>query len=220
MPLQVQIILTGSLVLVAGLVIAKKFDSMPLVWLTKPAASLGFVVLAVLSVQDCTLVNGLMISGFVLCLLGDVLLIPRSSIMFLGGLIAFLAGHVMYIAAFSRIANFDWLLLLPLLLLLLVNLLVYRWLQGYLEAMRLPVIAYMLVITCMVLSACGVYLNDLLPIIVRLLVLAGAVGFFLSDLFVVREQFVQKSFVNPLLGLPLYYASQLALAISLGYMQI
>ncbi len=216
----VMIILIGSLFLVAALVTAKKFDSMPAVWVTKPLASLTFVAIAVLVVQDWTLFPCLMLSGFLLCLLGDVLLIPQSRTMFLGGLVAFLAGHLMYIAAFSLITIIDWLLLFPVLLLLLVNLAVYRWLHDYIEAMRLPVIAYMLVITCMVLSACGVYANESLPIIGRVLILAGAFGFFLSDLFVVREQFVKTSFANPLIGLPLYYLSQIALALSLGYLRV
>ena len=42
--------------------------------------------------------------------------------------------------------------------------------------------------------------------------LAGALGFFVSDLAVARERFVAKSFSNKLWGLPLYYAAQLVLA--------
>jgi len=45
---------------------------------------------------------------------------------------------------------------------------------------------------------------------------AGAVLFWLSDLAVARDRFVRPGFVNPLVGLPLYYAAQLLLASAAG----
>jgi hypothetical protein len=40
----------------------------------------------------------------------------------------------------------------------------------------------------------------------------GALLFYLSDLFVARQRFVVRQPLNPLLGLPLYYAAQYLLA--------
>jgi uncharacterized membrane protein YhhN len=67
--------------------------------------------------------------------------------------------------------------------------------------------AYVVVISAMVASAAGAFGADGGPAL-----LAGAAGFFASDLAVARERFVAPSFTNKLWGLPLYYASQLLLA--------
>ena len=50
----------------------------------------------------------------------------------------------------------------------------------------------------------------------RWFVLAGAFLFYLSDLFVARNQFIQRDFINRLIGLPLYYLGQFLLAFSIG----
>jgi uncharacterized membrane protein YhhN len=47
---------------------------------------------------------------------------------------------------------------------------------------------------------------------------AGAMGFYFSDLFVARERFLKKSFVNKMIGLPLYFIGQFLLAFSVGYL--
>ena len=83
--------------------------------------------------------------------------------------------------------------------------------------MKAAILCYMLVISVMVVAASGVALNANFDFFGRLLLLSGAVSFFVSDLFVVREKFVKQSFFNPLVGLPLYYLGQFALAISLAY---
>lgn len=45
---------------------------------------------------------------------------------------------------------------------------------------------------------------------------AGALAFYLSDLSVARDRFVQPAFVNGLWGLPLYFAGQMLLARSVA----
>ena len=67
--------------------------------------------------------------------------------------------------------------------------------------------AYVAVISAMVASATGAF-----GAAGGAALLAGALGFFASDLAVARQRFVAKSFTNKLWGLPLYYASQLLLA--------
>jgi len=44
----------------------------------------------------------------------------------------------------------------------------------------------------------------------------GATCFYFSDLSVARDRFVQKGYINRLIGLPLYYLGQFLLAFSLG----
>jgi uncharacterized membrane protein YhhN len=93
---------------------------------------------------------------------------------------------------------------------------VYLWLRPHLGRMHGPVVAYMIVITIMVCMAWGLSGNQLLHISGRCLALIGAISFYLSDLFVARDRFLQASFLNRLVGLPTYYAGQFLLAFSVG----
>lgn len=89
---------------------------------------------------------------------------------------------------------------------------VWRWLRPNLdEAMVGPVAAYVVVISVMVIAALATAGFDLDGRIV-----AGAGLFYMSDLFVARQRFVAPGFVNRLVGLPLYYAGQILLALSSG----
>jgi hypothetical protein len=42
----------------------------------------------------------------------------------------------------------------------------------------------------------------------------GALGFYVSDVFVARQRFLKSEIVNRLIGLPLYYGGQFLLAFS------
>jgi hypothetical protein len=50
----------------------------------------------------------------------------------------------------------------------------------------------------------------------RFLVLNRDFSFYLSDIFVARQRFVQHSFLNRLIGLPLYYLGQFQIAYTAG----
>jgi uncharacterized membrane protein YhhN len=73
--------------------------------------------------------------------------------------------------------------------------------------MRYPVYAYIGIITLMVALSAGAWGKE-----GSLLMLVGAVLFYISDVFVARDRFVTSDVWNRYLGLPLYYAAQLALA--------
>jgi len=167
--------------------------------LTKVGASLGFVGLA-LSLDVDGSYELLVLAALLLSLAGDALLLSEAKPMFLAGLVAFLLAHVAYATAFAgKAALLAW----PVLPLLVGLALVLRWLWPHLGDMRLPVVAYCLVIAVMVWLALGMAAPA-----VRL----GAVLFFLSDLLVARDRFVKPGLANRLVGLPLYYAGQVLLA--------
>jgi YhhN family len=67
--------------------------------------------------------------------------------------------------------------------------------------------------------AWGLSGNQSLGISGRCLALIGAISFYLSDLFVARDRFVQTAFLNRLPGLPTYYAGQFLLAFSVGLLK-
>ena len=71
------------------------------------------------------------------------------------------------------------------------------------EKMKMPVVAYIAVISVMVVLAFGTFFK-----MGHLFIPLAAVLFFASDLSVALERFVSARFLNKLWGLPLYYAAQ------------
>jgi uncharacterized membrane protein YhhN len=61
------------------------------------------IALAWLMHADVVSYGQFLLAGLVLSLIGDVLLLGDSDVHFLGGLVAFLLGHLAYIAAFRRV---------------------------------------------------------------------------------------------------------------------
>ncbi len=194
---------------VTGLLLAEWRRSTGGLWLTKPLASLAFVW-AALSVGALESSYGqLVLSGLVLCLLGDVLLIPTErTAAFRAGLFAFLAGHLAYSLAFLTRPLDAFGLAAGAIALAILVLAVLRWLGPLLPAgMVIPVRLYMVVIAVMSALACGVTAAGG-PTAVAL----GALAFTASDISVARDRFVQHAFLNRAWGLPLYYGSQLLIA--------
>lgn len=177
-------------------------------WATKPVASLGFVMTAIVGGAFESTYGQIMLAGLVLSMAGDLLLIPRQRATFLAGLVSFLLGHVAYVAAFA-VRGVD-----PLAaaqsgaVLLAVGLLMAKVFLPRMDAgMRVPVFVYGLVITTMVALAVGTVVG-----VGRPQILIGAVLFYLSDLSVAQDRLLKPSFVARLWGLPFYYLGQLVLA--------
>lgn len=152
--------------------------------------------------------------GLVLGAIGDVALLGAGSRAFLIGLGAFLLGHVAYVVAMATaLAPTAWpraagpLALIP----ALAAVAALGWLWPHLGKMRVPVVGYVAVIAAMVVGAMAVAHASALPA-GRNHLLAGALLFFVSDLAVARDKFVQASRTNKLWGLPTYYAGQLLIA--------
>ena len=148
-------------------------------------------------------------------MVGDLFLMQDSERGFLAGLTAFLCGHLLFAVAFLQLpANPVGLAVsaLPAIVLLIA---VWRWLTPHVpEAMKIPVTLYILVISTMLLCA-GLTAGQ--P--AAYLIIIGAWGFACSDLAVARRQFIQPaSRLNGVWGTPLYFLSQMVLALSLALM--
>lgn len=188
-------------------------------YLAKPVASAAFVLVALLggALGDPSGYGPWIAGGLLLGAAGDVALMFPSNRAFLTGLALFLLGHVAYVIAFAMVAPLPtW--LHPLALVpVAAGALVLRYLWPHLGAMRLPVIAYTVVIAAMVVGALapvriGPAARTGLDSTAALLLLAGAVLFFISDISVARDRFVARGPRNRVWGLPAYYAGQLLLA--------
>jgi uncharacterized membrane protein YhhN len=173
---------------------------------SKTTASVAFVVLGALQWQSGHTVATWLVVGLGLCAIGDVLLIWDRT--FEAGLVAFLLGHVAYVGAFHAaipMAGWTRWILAPVAVTSAVAL---AWLWPHLGRRRRSVSAYVIVITLMVWGALAVR-----PAL-GWMIAAGAVLFYLSDLTVARDRFVETDFVNRAIGLPMYYAAQILIALS------
>ena len=208
--------LAGSVfvgVMVLALLLAERRQSRLLRWVTKPLASAGFLVAAVGAGALDGRYGMTVLVALALCWLGDLLLIPESMVTFQLGLASFLAGHVCFAVAFVR-EGVDWRWAAgAAVVVCALAIVVGRWLLPHVERkMRPPVLAYIVVISCMVALAVGTVVAHGRP-----LILIAAITFFCSDLAVARDTFVKKEFVNRLWGLPVYYGACLLFAWSIHY---
>jgi len=179
-----------------------------LVWATKPLASVGFVATAVTHGALGSAPGAIVLAALCLCLVGDVLLISRSSTTLAAGMVAFMLAHAGLAAGFiaggvdpahlgvGAVFSFG------------VGALVLRSLWASLPPrMRPAVAAYTILISAMVCAAFaaavtrGVYL-----------LATGAILFAASDFVVARDRFVKEGFGNQLVIVPAYYAAQTLLA--------
>ncbi len=198
-------------VAVAGLLWAERRGSSLGLWLTKPIASLAFIWAGLAAGALESAYGQLILLGLILCLLGDVLLIPHDRpTVFRAGVFAFLLGHVAYSAAFLTRPLDPFGLAAGAVLLAVVVGATLLWLRGALPRnMVWPVRVYMVVIGVMATLACGVTAAG-----GPWAVAAGALAFTASDISVARDRFVKHEFLNRAWGLPLYYAAQLLLAVT------
>lgn len=177
-----------------------------------------FILLAVLQTAMDAAYSGAVLSALALCLVGDVCLAVPGLTAFRIGLVAFLLGHVGYIIAFATLARPGPAMWVTALLATPLSTLAYLRLRPFLDGMRRPVAGYVVVITLMVIAAGTLFGDRTWPYAGRLLVLNGALAFYISDLFVARQRFVHQAFFNRLIGLPLYYLGQFQLAYTVGLM--
>ena len=209
-----------AVILLAGLLYFEKNGNQKGKLPTKTILSFLFVFTAVVQAHPIPVYFYLLLLGLVFCLGGDVFLALPQERMFLMGLVSFLLGHVLYGVCFFYVAGAGPWTWAGALVSLFVSSLVFGWLRPHLGAMRGPVMAYIIVITVMVVGAWTVLGDSNLNYSGRLLVFSGAVSFYLSDLFVARDRFLRSEFFNRLIGLPMYYGGQFLLAFSVGLLNI
>jgi uncharacterized membrane protein YhhN len=210
------VIITAAIVLLVGLLFFEKNGNLKGKLPFKTILSCLFIITALLQPHPLSQYYYPLLVGLIFCLGGDVFLALPQERMFLFGLVSFLLGHVCYVLCFFYVAELNAWTWGGSGIALAISGLVFFWLRPHLGAMLVPVIAYVIIITAMVIGAFTVLGDTRLQSMGRFMVIIGAVSFYVSDLFVARDRFLESGFANRLIGLPLYYGGQFLLAFSVG----
>ncbi|MCP4108002.1 MAG: lysoplasmalogenase [Desulfobacteraceae bacterium] len=185
---------------------------------TKTALSLFFVLAALGQSHPIPMYYQLILTGLLFCMAGDVFLALPHEKTFLFGLISFLFGHIFYIAGFFSLAKASYMAISGYFIIACVSGGVYLWLKPHLGSMKLSVLLYTCVISIMLSGALTIFFNPALNRQGRIMVFIGALLFYISDLFVAKDHFLEEKFTNPLFCLPLYYTGQFLIAFSVGFL--
>ncbi len=213
--INILIIIFGVILLCGLLYYEKKQHRKPLL-IVKSALSLLFVLTALLQPSSVPTYYHYLLIGLIFCLIGDVCLALPPEKAFRAGLAAFLVGHILYVFSFSSLIHISRWVSLGFFIISGISAFVFFWLRPHLKPMLIPVLIYIVVITVMVIGAWAVFGKYPAPNSGKALILAGALCFYLSDIFVARDKFIKREYRNRLFGLPLYYAGQFMLAFSAG----
>jgi uncharacterized membrane protein YhhN len=203
-----------AVVLLLGLLKAEKTGIPTRILIFKTPLSLLFIVAWGLQSHPNVLFSGLVLVALACCCGGDILLALGSRRAFLLGLCCFLFAHVMYAAAFFMKGTLGPGMAMGVILMVAAAGFIWRWLEPHLGTMTIPALAYLVIISTMVCGAWAIVGNPHIPDLTRSGVFAGAALFYLSDIAVARQRFVQNDPMNRVVGLPLYYMAQFMLAFS------
>ena len=188
----------------------------------KPLTSALFVLCGLFNLNYCIKTNLfknkwfmiLLFVGLVFAMLGDILLIDY----FIVGAILFAIGHVFFFASFVALEGFNWLDLVLGGLIFGIALLLIELYPNFEfgEGMKIVVVLYALIISFML----GKALSNLIAkknLKLDLLIFAGALLFFLSDLMLLFNVFASAPRVFDILCLSFYYPAEFLLAFSIAF---
>lgn len=207
-------VLAGTIaftVAAVGYLVAAIHFSLPGGGYGKMAASTGFLATALAAGALQGWYGRTLLVGLVLSWWGDLFLLGSGDMNFLLGLVSFLLAHVAYSTAFLVAGVRPVWLAGGALAVAAVSIPIARWLFPHVGEMFYPVLSYTLVISAMLALALGTLGRSRSWWLV-----AGALLFYISDIFVARQRFVTPSAWNAAIGLPVYFSAQLMLAYSIA----
>jgi len=181
------------------------------IYIFKPLTMVFILLIAILGQATLPFYKYMIITGLVFSLAGDVFLMLPSD-RFVAGLVAFLIAHLFYIAAFvSEISALTWWPLVPV---VIYGIVVYTILAPSLGKLKLPVLAYIVVITIMAWLAWERWSQTGQS--GALLASVGAVLFVISDTILALNRFRGAFKPARALNLTTYFAAQWLIAGSVG----
>lgn len=169
----------------------------------KPLTLVALIVATLALLGTDTAESRWLLAGLVLSLTGDVLLLSETSHAFLAGLAAFLGAHLAYVAAFAA-AGISWsgtLIGLAIVAALVATLgrRIISSVRATEPGMVVPVVAYVIAISAMVVAAFGRELWT---------AAAGALSFYLSDATIAWARFVAPVRYGRLVIMATYHVGQ------------
>ena len=181
------------------------------VYIFKPLTMVFILLIATLGQTTLPFYKHAIITGLVFSLAGDVfLMLPADR--FVAGLVAFLMAHLFYIAAFaSEISALIWWPLVPV---VIYGIVIYTILAPSLGKLKLPVLAYIVVIMIMAWLAWERWGQT--GSSGALLASVGAVLFVISDTILALNRFRGAFKLARVLKLTTYFAAQWLIAGSVG----
>lgn len=183
-------------------------------YIFKPLAALGFCLIAIASGALETLYGQIILGALLVCALGDIFLLNRTSkTVFTLGMGAFAFGHIFYSLAVLFLPLDIELSLYPMIAITIlctqVPYFIYKSMKPHLVTdMKGPVAIYTLIISLMVFVSLSKIMTPFW------LVSLAAVMFATSDYFVARDRFVKPNPKNALAITPLYFGAQALFAYS------
>lgn len=181
----------------------------PVFYLAKPLTTALILSLAAFALAPWPEYRAWVLAALLACLAGDIALMFAGQRWFVAGLASFLVGHGLLIVAFAR--ELPWAGLAPGLPVLLFGLLFLlavgtyaRWLLPRTGSLKGPVLAYLSVLSAMVLVA---LLRADAGVPGAALTLAGALLFALSDAVLAYRKFVRAPSWGQPATLASYYAA-------------
>ena len=175
-------------------------------YITKPLILLLLIVLFITQSKHLSLkTRKFAILALVFSLIGDILLmfVNKSDLFFIGGLVAFLLAHTMYIIVFLNKRNSKSLSIPFVVVLMIYAFVLFYVLRNSLGELLIPVIVYMLIILTMVISAS--LRKDRVSKFSYNLVFIGALFFMISDSILSLNKFYQPIPLSNI-GIMLTYA--------------
>lgn len=181
------------------------------IYIFKPLTMVFILLIAILGQATLPFYKYTIVVGLVFSLAGDVFLMLPSD-RFVAGLVAFLIAHLFYIAAFvSEISALIWWPLVPL---VIYGIVIYTILAPSLDKLKLPVLAYIVVIMIMAWLAWERWSQTGQSGV--LLASVGAVLFVISDTILAINRFRGAFKPARALNLTTYFAAQWLIAGSVG----
>lgn len=187
------------------------------IYILKPIATLLVIAIALLAFLrptfDMAYLIGVLV-GLLFSFGGDMaLMFPQNRKAFMIGLALFLLAHVAYTVVFVLVGSLSGWDLFSSLVLLVIGVAFFRLIQPNLGAMNLPVLVYMVVISLMVNRAVSTLASPQIGLTQALLVVFGAILFYISDLILAAGRF-WKPWKYHRISLAFYYSGQLLIALS------
>jgi len=190
------------------------------VYFLKPVSTLLVIAVVLLSLpepeKNLTYTIGVGI-GLVLSLGGDIaLMFEDRRDAFALGLGLFLLAHVAYTFVFTLLGRVSAWDSLSIAVLLATAIAFYALIRPNLGKMRVPVIAYMIVISLMVSRAASTFASPKFDSEQAWMIIVGAVLFYLSDVILAANRF-WKPWRYRRVGLISYYIGQFLIALAASY---